>query len=56
MRESNKPNKSFSLPIALMAKKTLLIGAGSVAWQKFEVLQGAKWEVCVWAREICDDR
>lgn len=53
MKESNK---FFSLPIALMAKKTLLIGAGSVAWQKFEVLQGAKWEVCVWAREIADKR
>ena len=53
MKESSK---SFSLPIALMAKKTLLIGAGSVAWQKFKVLQSAKWEVCVWAREIADER
>lgn len=49
-------SKSFSLPIALTPKKVLLIGAGAVAWQKFEVLQSAKWEVCVWAKEICDDR
>lgn len=53
MKESNK---SFSLPIALMAKKTLLIGAGSVAWQKFKVLQGAKWEVYIFAKEVCDKR
>lgn len=49
-------NSPFSLPIALTHKKTLLIGAGSVAWQKFEVLQSAKWEVCVWAKEVCDKR
>ena len=53
MKESSK---SFSLPIALTLKKTLLIGAGSVAWQKFKVLQDSQWEVCVWAREICDNR
>ncbi|MGX2985190.1 uroporphyrinogen-III C-methyltransferase [Helicobacter sp. 23-1048] len=53
MQESNE---SFSLPIALIAKKTLLIGAGAVAWQKFEVLMSAKWEVCVWAREVADKR
>lgn len=61
-----KPNKSFestrdsresfSLPIALTPKKTLLIGAGAVAWQKFKVLQDSQWEVCVWAREIRDLR
>lgn len=49
-------NKSFSLPIALTPKKTLLIGAGAVAWQKFKVLQDSQWEVCIWAREICDKR
>ena len=49
-------HKSFSLPIALTPKKTLLIGAGAVAWQKFKVLQDSQWEVCVWAREICDKR
>lgn len=48
--------QSFSLPIALTPKKTLLIGAGAVAWQKFKVLQDSQWEVCVWAREICDKR
>ncbi len=46
----------FSLPIALTPKKTLLIGAGAVAWQKFKVLQDSQWEVTVWAREICDKR
>lgn len=48
--------QSFSLPIALTPKKTLLIGAGAVAWQKFKVLQDSQWEVFVWAREICDKR
>lgn len=46
----------FSLPIALTPKKTLLIGAGTVAWQKFKVLQDARWEVYVWAREIRCER
>lgn len=48
--------QSFSLSIALTPKKTLLIGAGAVAWQKFKVLQDSQWEVCVWACEICDKR
>lgn len=41
-----------SLPIALTPKKTLLIGAGSVAMQKHKVLIALKWEVCILAKEI----
>ena len=40
-----------SLPIALTPKKTLLIGAGSVAMQKHKVLSSLNWEVHVVARE-----
>ncbi len=55
--ESKRESREFfSLPIALTPKKTLLIGAGAVAWQKFKVLQDSQWEVTVWAREICDKR
>ena len=56
LKSTRNLRKSFSLPIALTPKKTLLIGAGAVAWQKFKVLQDSQWEVCVWAREICDKR
>ena len=55
-KSTHDSRQSFSLPIALTPKKTLLIGAGAVAWQKFKVLQDSQWEVCVWAREICDKR
>ncbi len=36
---------SFTLPIALTPKKTLLIGAGNVAKQKHIALKESKWEV-----------
>ena len=56
VKSTRNLRESFSLPIALTPKKTLLIGAGAVAWQKFKVLNDSQWEVCVWAREICDKR
>ncbi|WP_104721286.1 siroheme synthase [Helicobacter mesocricetorum] len=43
---------SFTLPLALTPKKTLLIGAGNVARQKHIVLMEAKWEVTIIAKEI----
>ncbi|RDU72377.1 hypothetical protein CQA66_04755 [Helicobacter aurati] len=43
------------LPIALKPKKTLLIGAGSVAKQKYQVLLDSGFEVSIVARRITDD-
>lgn len=45
---------SFTLPIALTPKKTLLIGAGNVAKQKHIALKESKWEVQIIARERKD--
>lgn len=45
---------SFTLPIALTPKKTLLIGAGSVAKQKYIALKDSKWEIQIIARERKD--
>ena len=45
---------SFTLPIALTPKKTLLIGAGSVAKQKHIALKDSKWEVQIIAKAIKD--
>lgn len=47
------PNNGI-LPIALKPKKTLLIGAGSVAKQKYQVLSESGFEVSIVAREIKD--
>ncbi|RDU59552.1 siroheme synthase [Helicobacter marmotae] len=42
------------LPIALTPKKTLLIGAGAVAKQKYQVLKEAGFEIQICAKEIKD--
>lgn len=49
-------NTPFSLPIALTPKNCLLIGASGVAFQKFKVLMEAKWDISIYAKEICDER
>lgn len=56
MQRFSMKDNAFSLPIALTPKSCLLIGAGSVAFQKFRVLQEAKWGICIYAKEVCDER
>lgn len=45
---------SYTLPLALTPKKTLLIGAGAVAKQKHQILTQAHWETQILAQTIQD--